>query len=331
MMTNKDAILITGGSGFIGTNFIELLESKGFNNLLNIDKQKPFNSKHAKYWKECNILDINKFSALYEIFKPTIVVHLAARTDIKGKKLSDYNDNIIGTQNLISIIKSSKDLKRAIFTSTQYVYRPGDVSPKNDTDYNPHTIYGESKVINEKDVRNAALKCNWTIVRPTNIWGPWNYKYKKGLFKYLQLGLFAYPNVGEVMKTYGYVQNIVWQIYQIIELDDDSVNEGVFYLGDVPFNQLDWINELSLKFRNKKVRVIPKGFLVVLAKIGDLCKKIRIPFPMSSLRLINMTRTYSVPISKSFETLGNAPYDMKQAVNNTVNWVKYGDDYKKYC
>lgn len=331
MITKADAILVTGGSGFIGTNFIELLESKGFENILNIDKQKPFNSKHSIYWRECNILDINKFSKLFNDFNPKIVLHLAARTDVKGKQIDDYNDNTIGTRNLISIIKLSNSVKHAVFTSTQYVYRPGDIVPKNDTDYNPHTIYGESKVINERDVRSANLSCNWTIVRPTNIWGPWNYKYKKGLFRYLQLGLFFYPNVGEIMKTYGYVQNIVWQIFRIIELNDEKVDGEVFYLGDKPFNQLDWINELSMKFRGKTVRIIPKGIFVFLAKFGDILRKIRIPFPMSSLRLMNMTRTYNVPINKSFEVLGDVPYEMKHAVRNTVNWVKYGEEYKKYC
>lgn len=70
------------------------------------------------------------------------------------------------------IIESSPSVKHLIITSTQYVYRPGMDLPKNDADYNPHTKYGESKVINEKDIRTSNIKYSWTIIRPTNIWGP---------------------------------------------------------------------------------------------------------------------------------------------------------------
>ena len=49
-------ILITGGSGFIGTNLIDSLVNKGYN-VLNIDKAEPLDYKQNSLWKKLNIMD----------------------------------------------------------------------------------------------------------------------------------------------------------------------------------------------------------------------------------------------------------------------------------
>ena len=49
-------ILITGGSGFIGTNVIEYLSSKNIK-LLNIDINEPKIKNHFEFWREVDILD----------------------------------------------------------------------------------------------------------------------------------------------------------------------------------------------------------------------------------------------------------------------------------
>ena len=79
-------ILITGGSGFIGTNMIEYFSSKGCE-VLNIDWNPPQNPDHAKYWQDVNILDLETLRKSITHFSPDHVIHLAARTDLYGKSL----------------------------------------------------------------------------------------------------------------------------------------------------------------------------------------------------------------------------------------------------
>ena len=50
-------ILVTGGSGFIGTNYIELLLNSGKAEFLNLDNQLPRNGAHKSFWQECDLVD----------------------------------------------------------------------------------------------------------------------------------------------------------------------------------------------------------------------------------------------------------------------------------
>lgn len=65
-------IIVTGGSGFIGTNFIELLLEKGHNSFINIDKNKPINSNQNQYWKYCNILNYNEIEQILNEFQECV-------------------------------------------------------------------------------------------------------------------------------------------------------------------------------------------------------------------------------------------------------------------
>ena len=98
MVTNEDFILITGASGFIGTNLIELFEQKGYH-FVNYDKADVTKVNQHKYWFEGNIMDKKRLSEAFDKFKPSIVIHLAARTDTLSDKLEDYIENTEGTKN----------------------------------------------------------------------------------------------------------------------------------------------------------------------------------------------------------------------------------------
>ena len=164
--------LITGGSGFIGTNLIQEMEMAGWS-VLNVDIQSPKIPDHNGTWLDCDIMDKRELVRAFERFDPTHCVHLAARTDTEGTVLQDYEVNTLGTQNLLDASMAAPSLSRLVVTSSQFVHQ-ADGPPLSDTDYAPHTMYGRSKAISETLTREAQLRSLWTIVRPTNIWGPWH-------------------------------------------------------------------------------------------------------------------------------------------------------------
>lgn len=96
-------VLLTGASGFIGTNLVEDLISKGYE-VCNIDIKPPQVSKRNNIWKNVDITDYLSFEKAILDFKPDYVIHLAARTDLDGKTLEDYSANIVGVENLMKII-----------------------------------------------------------------------------------------------------------------------------------------------------------------------------------------------------------------------------------
>ena len=173
-------ILITGGSGFIGTNLILSLLCENSVKILNIDIAPPRNSDLTNTWVQCDILDLNKLTKEFKKFSPQYVIHLAARADLHGLELRDYKTNTIGLQNIVHCCNTSLTLRRVIFTSTMLVNRLGKI-PRDDLDFEPNTIYGMSKAEGEIIIRkNIREKLEWVIIRPTSIWGPWfQSPYKK--------------------------------------------------------------------------------------------------------------------------------------------------------
>jgi nucleoside-diphosphate-sugar epimerase len=322
-------ILITGGSGFIGTNMIELLEEKGIGNIINYDKNKPIKPNQEKYWIEGNIMNEPYFEEVLEKYKVDTVIHLAARTDTLSDDLEDYKENHEGTKHILNVIKKYDKIERLIVASTQYVYK-SDKSPipLDNKDFKPHTIYGQSKVLTEQYLHSSELQCIWTIVRPTNIWGPWHMRYPLELWKIIDRGIYFHPVSHPVIRTYGYVKNIAHQIYQMLIAEEELVNNKTFYIGDLSVDSYSWINEFSLQLKGKKIKRLPTFLFSFVASLGDLLRKIRIPFPLYSKRFQNMVEDYPAPTEPTIKLFGQAETSLQNNVKETINWLKI--DGKKH-
>ncbi len=326
-----EKILITGGSGFIGTNLIDHFESLGCN-FINFDKAKPYKASQEKHWFNGNLLDIQTIRDAFEKYKPSIIIHLAARTDCDSNILEEYIDNTSGTQNLVDIVKEFDCIKHVIITSTQYVYK-SKIHPfqLHDNDYLPHTTYGKSKVITEEITRNADLKCAWTIVRPSNVWGPWHMRYPIELWKMINKGYYVHGSRKEVIRTYGYVKNIVHQINQIINAPIEKVNKKTYYLGDLPIDSYLWINGISKQLKNRSILRIPNSLFIIPAMIGDILKKIGINCPIYTTRYRNMIEDYYAPTNITINEFGLSHPDINQNIKETVKWIKgEGNEFFPY-
>ncbi|MHC4539207.1 MAG: NAD-dependent epimerase/dehydratase family protein [Planctomycetota bacterium] len=322
----KRKVLVTGGSGFIGTNLIEYLQTKS-DDLLNIDVSPPLCSSQRHFWKKVDILDRTALINAFTEYKPTCVVHLAARTDVvEGTTVEqDYQANTEGTENVISAIKATPGIARVVITSTQYVHQPGHI-PTDDNDCEPHTVYGQSKVVAERLTRQANLHCTWTIVRPTNIWGPWHMRHRSELLRVLRKGFYLYPGKKTVTKSYGYVKNIVYYFQRILEMPEEAVNAKTFYIGDEPADQFQWVNGMSRQLRGRDVHVVPRFVMHFMASLGDLITLVRgRKFILTTSRYSNMITDYLTPMQKTFGVLGKGPHTLEQGVRDTAAWLEMLD------
>jgi len=317
-------VLITGGSGFIGTNLVSFYLEQGVE-VCNFDIAPPRNKDHMQFWKNVDVLDFENFRRETLNFSPTHIVNLAAQTGTidKGRTIDDYAVNFKGVENLIDISKEVPSLQRIIFTSSMLVCKPGYL-PKNYEDYCPPNPYGESKVRGEKLVRRRAtdLSCSWLIVRPIGIWGPWFDIPYRNFFLSISRGLYVHPGKRGTLQSLGFVGNTVYQFHKLTIAPPEKVNGKVFYLGDwPPLNLRDWANSIQNAFGSRSIPTVPIWLLKILAKIGDMAHFLGWEDPiLTSSRLKNMLTDMVYDIDPFL--VEDLPYTLEDGVRITVDWLR---------
>ena len=315
----KKKIIVTGGSGFIGTNIIEFYKDK--HEVLNLDIESPRNTKHKKYWREINILDATSLNNVFSQFQPDFVIHMAARTDLDGKSLEEYRANIKGVENVILATNNTPSIKKIIFASSRLVCEIG-YQPKDEFDYKPSTIYGESKIIGEKIVRASKIEnATWIIVRPTSLWGPWFGAPYKNFFDIIERKLYFHPKGCEIHKKFGFVLNCVYILNALLK--DDTLNKKTVYLSD--FKELEvkiWADMISNCFHNTKVKQIPYFVLKTFSVLGDMSKYLGVKNPpLTTFRLNNLITQMSYNTLDVQNIVKELPFTLEQGTNITYEWL----------
>lgn len=312
--------LVTGGSGFIGTEIVSYLINSGYT-VKNIDIQKPILRNQDEYWQYCDIRDRSTLTSCFTDFQPNYVIHLAAETHAEGKHIDEYSTNTDGTRCLLSVIKQQNSISRLIITSTQHVRRPGSGLPMHNEDFVPYGAYGESKVCTEKLTREANINCPWVIIRPTTIWGPNHSGLSKGLWRVIRKGFYFHPKNDNVVRSYGYVTNVAYQIEKLLTIETEIIDKKVLYVGDPCIKQIEWINEFSKSLTGTTVHEVPKILLRLLAYFGDIFKTVGLSFPIFTSRFRNMVSDNPVPVQLTLDICGDSPYSLKEGVEKTVKWL----------
>lgn len=180
-----ERILVTGGTGYIGSHTIIELYKKGYeidimDNLFNskktvLKKIKKISGKRPKFYK-IDLLEYKKIDKLFAKRKYDLVIHFAglkAVAESVEKPLMYYENNVCGTINLLKCMQKHKTHK-IIFSSSATVYGNQGVAKLNETMTTGVGItnpYGETKhVIEEilKDVAESDSEFEVTILRYFN-------------------------------------------------------------------------------------------------------------------------------------------------------------------
>lgn len=186
-------ILITGGSGFIGTNFINYLDTKNKFKIYNIDKIssvstpekfKRINNKKKYQFIKLNLINFLNLKKCIKKIKPDIIVHMAAESHV-DRSIDNpekfYFENIKSTQNILNAIRLQKNKMKFIYFSTDEVfgsYKKGKANEKKNFETN--SPYSASKASCENLINSyiSTFNLDCIIIRLSNNYGPYQYPEK---------------------------------------------------------------------------------------------------------------------------------------------------------
>ena len=325
-------IIVTGGAGFIGSNFILKFLAASDENLLNIDNLsyaanlsnlEAIKSDSRYSFAKIDIQNHSKVEALIKKVKPRAILNFAAEShvdrSIEGPE-TFINTNILGTYSLLKasldywndLSKKEKEIFRFFHISTDEVFGSLNLNDKKSTEessYKPNSPYSASKAASDHLVRawHHTFKLPTLVSNCTNNYGP--HQHEEKLIPHIITKALKNKNLpiygdGKNIRDWLYVEDHCEAIMKILEkgTPGETYNIG----GNCEKSNLEVVNEICEILDSKN----PK-------KDGSLYKK-QIKFvndrPGHDFR-------YSLDISKIEYNLNWKPKEsFSSGLAKTVKW-----------
>jgi UDP-glucose 4-epimerase len=159
--------LITGGAGYIGHHLQKELKKNGYEVII-MDKKHPSKMMSRKYYDRYIQTDISDYKDITGEIRMEgmfaekelefdIVFHLAGLIEVaesQREPISYYENNVVGTINILKLMKEYK-CDKIVFSSSAGVY-------DEDGDVNPKSVYGRTKFLSEEilfDAEKEGIRC----------------------------------------------------------------------------------------------------------------------------------------------------------------------------
>lgn len=169
---SKPKILITGANGLLGQKLVEQLVEQGKFEVIATGRGPSRLSGEGFVYQALNIEDEQNVESLFSTFKPDVIIHGAAMTNVDECELNReacYRANVLATKYLVEGAKKSN--AHFIFVSTDFIFSGEDGKNPYDEEAvpNPVNYYGQTKLEAEEIVMNSGL--NWAIARTAIVFG----------------------------------------------------------------------------------------------------------------------------------------------------------------
>jgi UDP-glucose 4-epimerase len=266
-------ILITGGAGYIGSHITEQLIDKKYDVVI-LDNLKTGHKKLIN--QKANFIkgNINNKKLINNIIKQhniQTIIHLAAYLNVseaEKNKLKYYNNNVKGTEALLSACKNS-NVKNFIFSSSCSIYGNVKGSVNERVKPNPQGYYAYTKYKGEELIKQYAKK----------------FKYKYGILRYFNVaGASRLGKIGQIERNGQLIKNIAIQSLKkkpIINIFGDNypTKDGTCIRDYIHVSDLADIHIKGLGYleNNKKSFILNcgygKGYSVL--EIVNIFKKIK--------------------------------------------------------
>jgi 2-alkyl-3-oxoalkanoate reductase len=330
-LTDRDLILVTGGTGLVGSHLIEQACRRGFR--VRALVRSPESAKQLSDWgAELVAGDLGEPASLKQAVEgATVIVHCAAKVGDWGPTESYRTINVHGLEQLLLAAESAGALKRFVHISSLGVYQARDHYGTDETErtsttgidgYTLTKVEAENLVLDH--IRDKKLPA--VVLRPGFIYGPRDRSVLPRLLERVKSGVFAFLGPPDKLMNNTYVKNLVGAIFLAIERDD-AVGQ-VYNITDGRLVTKQEFVETAAKFAGYPVptKIVPLGVAKLLAKVLEsvwkLLGKKEAPL-LSSARIKFLGLNLDYCIDKARRDLGYDPQiDYQTAMRETIDWFR---------
>ncbi|MEN1967755.1 dTDP-glucose 4,6-dehydratase [Lentibacillus sp. N15] len=312
---NRKKVLVTGGSGFIGGNFVQYIVDKYQEyDIFNLDlltyagdltKHKKIEDKGNYHFIKADISDREAIMNHFETEKFDYIIHFAAESHV-DRSITDpevfIKTNVLGTQILLDAAKQI-GVTKFLHVSTDEVYGELDFDPAKffteDTPLNPNSPYSASKASSDFLVRayHETYNLPINITRCSNNYGPYHFPEKL-----IPLTISRVLN-DETVPVYGDGKNIRdWlHVYDHCSAIDLVLHKGLN--GEV----------YNVGGHNEKTNLeVVKTIIETLGKSESLIKFVK--------DRLGHDKRYAIDPTKLEELGWNPTYTFKTGIAQTIEW-----------
>jgi nucleoside-diphosphate-sugar epimerase len=261
-------ILVTGGTGFVGSHLIrELLKEKENTVYALIRDRKKL--EFLDFKEEITVIDGDLFASGAFPADIEVVFHLAALTKVISPQ-EFIHSNHDSTRSLLDKLRPLKKLQKVVLLSSLAAAGPNRLSPclREDMPENPISLYGKSKLAQEK-IFQEYCPAPHIIIRAPIVFGPGDLDMLT-VFRILNKGIL--PLLGRKERQYSviYVKDLVRGM--IAAASSRCQNETFYIANSEPVAWGKFMREAALLMGKKRIQkiIIPEMLSWFLAELSEM-------------------------------------------------------------
>lgn len=300
-------IILPGGAGLVGQNLVALLKSKGYSNLIVLDKHRANLDVLRRFHPDivAEYADLAETGEWHKYFEGADAV-VMLQAQIGDPKIEPFiRNNITSTDNILRLIKRY-NVPYTVHISSSVVESVAD------------DHYTNTKKVQEEHVLESGINC--VVLRPTLMFGWFDRKHLGWLSRFMQkVPIFPIPGSGRYMRQPLYVGDFCSIIVSCLE---SRMSGQVFNItGRDKVDYIDIIRQIK-RATGAKARIvkIPYSLFYGLLKTWSLFDK-NPPFTADQLQALVAHDEFEVIDWPSIFNVQATPFT--RAINETFNDPTY--------
>ena len=227
--------LVTGATGFIGTALVERLTGQG-DAVRALVRDAGRASALRALGAELVVGDVGRPESLAGAVPDVdVVVHLAGL--VKAVTRAElFATNAAGTRALVEAVAGAGRARLVLVSSLAAAGPAVPGAPRTEVERPaPVSVYGQSKLAAEEELRGKALKVEGSIIRPPIVYGPGDKEFLPALFKLARAGLIAKSGFGQKRYSLIHVEDLVDLIVAVAQRGarvEQVGSAGVYFASD---------------------------------------------------------------------------------------------------